>query len=480
MNYLLSHNPFITITTNLHFYSAVGGHNTIPSTNENLGFYISAMFQYGLFQAVKKAISSGNVSGIINILNPSYFVPNSMFGFYMYAFFLASIYLLAKREKSAYVPLFWFLFCFGYLEFGPMHISIKPFEYLLSYRLQRFLTIIAPPVSLTLGFGIVKSIEKQKGKEKPIAKAKRIIAALFSTLGVLFLLYSSYLINNFWYGTFVASRYDQLMIAKYLIALPNSTKIYFSGFASMIPVYMKFENLSRFISYDSIKNCSSIPSGSYVVIPYFKLFNISFTPNPEKYCKDWVEVYAPVPNYLPKEFKNLSATIAYPFEAKLYYVEQSASTSGFDFFNLTGVGITNSSSTSFILVNNVDKVETFLNKSVASPGERVLLNVTYVGNFLWGNSTPTYEDAAKYYLSSNLVNIHYFGFELPNQSGMLAVQNGRNWEGYLNVGEPHQVLDANYSHYFFCSMEHNPKLHCKRKNAENMWRILCYIYEHDA
>ncbi|MEM3781822.1 MAG: glycosyltransferase family 39 protein, partial [Candidatus Micrarchaeaceae archaeon] len=470
-NYALSGNPLITITTTSHFYSAVGEQNTIPSTNTNLNFYIATIFPYRILDGFVSGLRSGNIANAFTFLKPAFFVPNSRVGFYMYALVVAVAYLLAKKERRAYVPMFWFLFCFAYLEFGPMHVSLSPFQYLLSYRLGRFLTIIAPPTALILGIAVARSTEKGSNVKRPIGFA-------VSAIAILFLIATSMQINNFWHGTLVSQRYDQLQIANYLNKLPSTTKIYFSGFASLVPIYMHFDNLSRFMAYDNIENCSNIPAGAYVIIPYVKIFNLNYTENPTEYCPSWKLVYAPQPEYLPKAFSLASEEMSINFEAKLYFVPtnhtetsnttvstSTTSTStvttalqnetnqshSFNFFNLTGVGVYNNTEkrlSYFITVNNVSSVEISINKTTATPGSTVLLNVTFVGSFLWGSYNSFASAATNAYLGEPIINIHYYGIELSNQSGMLLVQNNGPWYNYVTqIGEPHQILFLNASKY---------------------------------
>ncbi|MGC8676347.1 MAG: glycosyltransferase family 39 protein [Candidatus Micrarchaeia archaeon] len=455
-------NPLVTLTVSSHFYGAVGKANTIPSTNTNLNFYIQTMFPYGIVQQVVSGLRNGNLASAFVFLNPLYFVPNSRVGFFMYAFVAALAYLLIKRERRAYVPIFWFFVCFLYLELGPMHVSISPFSYLLSYRLGRFLVLIAPPVALTIGMAVARSVEKGK-------RAKRYAGIAVSVIGLAVLVYSSVLINNFWHETLVSQTYDQIEIAKYISGLPSATKIYFSGFASLVPIYSHFDNLSRFFAYDNIKNCSGIPVGSYVILPYFNLFGLNYTYDPSAYCPGWQLVYAPQPEYLPKQFEMLSEQLSEPFEARLYFVayngvkpvpihasnssatNRSLARNAFNFFNLTGVGVYNSTLgrlTKFVLVNNVSNVTVTLNKTVAAPGNYVSLTVTFAGHFLWSGGTPASIEAASAYLAEPVINIHYFGVELANETSRLLVQNNGPWQKYVTqIGEPHQYLSVNESKY---------------------------------
>ncbi len=439
VNYATSGNPLVTLSTNLGFYSAVGKPNTIPSTNTDPMFYLNVMFPLAGF-------STSNFN-IMNIVSSMYVPVNNYSGLYFYALIVAAAYLIARLERRAYIPLLWFAFAFLYLEFGPMHVSISPFEYLLSYRLQRFLAILAIPLALTIA---ITSVRFARGTLK--LKNKLARAAAFSAAPILigFIVVTSIPINLFWYNSLVHARYDQLTIADYLASLPNSTKVYFSSSFSNLPIYMGYANASRLFVYDQIQDCNLIPANAYVVIPKStSLFGLDYTPDPTQYCSSWKLVLYPslTTSYL---YERDVASMAVPFGAKLYKVgplgqpvtvQQPQNTSvlnrSFNYFNLTGVGVfSNGILYNFITVNNVSSVNVHADKASASPGEPVILNVTFVGSFIW-----TLNNATQYYLKSALINVHYYGTELANQTGMLLDQNNGPWWKYVTQnGEPHQIL----------------------------------------
>lgn len=118
---------------------------------------------------------------------------------------------------------------------------------------------------------------------------------------------------------------------------------------------------------------------------------------------------------------------------------------GFNYFNLTGSGYINNSTGKleyFSTVNKVNNVTIRINRTVAAPGDHVLLNITFYGNFTFntGNS------ASSYYLNSTVVNTHYFGAELQNQSGSLFDQNNGPWYNYfsiIQIGTPYKYPSEN-------------------------------------
>lgn len=482
-NYALSGNPLITASLSSHFYSAIGGNDTIPSTNTDPMFYINTMFPYQIVNVISTQLRSGNINPV-SIWNDLYTINYNTSGFYFYALVIAIVYLVAKREKSSYIPLFWFAVGFLYLEFGPMNISLSPFHYLLSYRLGRFLTLVSVPAVLIIGLALARFADLMKSKQKTAAHWHGLkLAVVFAVMA--FLIVTAIPVNQMWYQILYYERYDQIAIANYLLAMPNSTPIYMSSAFSNVPIYMQFDNLSRIYVYDNNPNCRYIPPGSYIIIPkYDRIFNLNYTPNPAQYCPAWKLVYYPsIGEYFPQYI----TSVAIPFSAKLYYYPKTPgqpsnltqaqaganSTSGggslkgnstyskINFFNLTGAGYYNSSLhalTSFAVVNNVSSIGVSLGASTASPGASVPVNVLFTGTFLWGvsnHSTYSY-NATNYYLHSNVINVHYFGVELANQTGKLLDMNNGPWSTYISISEPHQELKGNPGNYLLISWNITP------------------------
>lgn len=471
-------NPFVTLTTNSNFYSAVGQKNTIPSTNTDPGFYISAMFPYQLVSIAQSALNGGGLN-IFQQLWATYVNNyNTQMGFYFYAFVIAALCVGLRRTKGAYYPLLWFVAGFLYLEFGPMHVSLSPFVYLLSYRLQRFLLLLPVPLVVTIGIALSSVLRTKR-------KVKQYAAVVAVCLAVVFLIATSVPLNIYQYQTLSYEKYDQVVIANYLSTIPNTTSIYrMSGFSN-IDSYMQFRNINRIYAYDSIQNCSNIPAGSYVMIPKnMSVFNLDYTPDPQKYCPNWQLVLIPkYPYPLPE-----TITMSNPFGAKLYYipVNETNSTRGqqagsqtnttitttgqalpgeLNYFNLTGTGYRNQTTgqvSGFVTVNNVSSVDVSLNRSSANPGETVRINVTFVGEFKWYQNNATI-----HYLGAPLINVHYFGVELSNQSGTLYDQNNGPWNYFVSqLGEPHQLLYENGSRYLRVSWNITPRANVTGKQIK--------------
>ena len=314
-NYLNAKDPLVTYHVNSYFYSAVcaksssGTCSTIPSTNEDLNFYIKTMFPY----SVLDLLNPFNLWKQINIVN------YNQVGLYFYALLLSIFYMLYTAIKDnnhrAYFPLLWLVFTFSYLEFGPMHVSLSPFQYLLLYRLQRFLTILAVPTVILIGMALVDLAEKNK--------KYYYISIPLIVLALGFLAYTSTTVNLFWYKILYVQRYDQLAIANYLGSLPNNTRIYYSSAFSNLPIYMRFNNLNRFYVYDQTNNCHMMSNSSYVVIPkYINLLGLNYTPYPRSQCPSWRLIIDSEP------FDNYSQSITsvgVPFRATLYYISTNSS-----------------------------------------------------------------------------------------------------------------------------------------------------------
>jgi hypothetical protein len=261
-------------------------------------FYPNLMFPYslgqeGFFQMIASYRNNWNKEG-----------------FFFYAFVAAALYLVAERDRRVALLMVWFLVGIIYLEFGPQSVGLHPLSYVLSHRLDRYVTLVAPPLAIVISAGVARIIDDSKRRWR-LAKAIVLFAL------VAFLVITALQITVFWHRISSASQYDQLQMGNYLNALPNTTKVYFdSGFGDLA-VYMGFDNFSRFHpDYGGIQDCHNFPSGSYVVIPRYYNDGFSYVPNPLQECSDWQLVLSP-------QFPGMDSSIAapvMPFEADLYRV----------------------------------------------------------------------------------------------------------------------------------------------------------------
>ncbi len=308
-NYVSSGNPLITISGTAAVYSTAGTPAEGILINNDLGYYFNVIFPYKIYAVLTSSLISGNFNPV-SVWNNLYVVNYNYFGFFFYAVVLCAAYLLIVRERRAYVPLLWFALGFFFLEFGPIYVSLDPFKYILTHRLERYLALVAMPLVLTVSIAVVSLAERLKAKNR--------YAALLPLLLVVFLISTSIPVEQFWYNIVNYQIFDLTAISTYLNALPNTTRIsYESGFSSM-EEYMHFDNLSRFSVYDQIHNCSKIPAGDYVVIPkYAEAFDLNYTPDPSKYCPGWKLVLYPQIN---GTYPGYITSAAYSSSAKLYYI----------------------------------------------------------------------------------------------------------------------------------------------------------------
>ncbi|MCL5090169.1 MAG: glycosyltransferase family 39 protein [Candidatus Marsarchaeota archaeon] len=311
INYILSGNPLITITLNGYYYSQVGtpGFATAGALAGPL-YYVHVIFPYNLSSLLYNAAMGKNVS-VSNLFE------NNVAGFFFYAFIICTAYLIAKRERRAYLPLLWFTIMFVYLSVGPEYITLKPFYYLLMIRLNRYLLPIAIPVVIIISMGVARFIEDEKRQKR------KIIRIIFSSLAIIFIITMSIPLNLFWYHTKIVTEYDMQQIGYYISNLPNTTKIFYLNGLSEVIVFSGAQNPNRFYAYDQISNCSALPTGAYVVVPkYVEYYNLAYTPNPSNYCPGWKLVLYP---RLDENFSTAVTGQGIVFRAKLYYIEQNNS-----------------------------------------------------------------------------------------------------------------------------------------------------------
>ncbi len=500
----LCRNPIFPITLDSKFYSSVGAADTIPSTDIDPRFYLDMMFPnniifnllsnnirallntnifinnfsgfyfyylfffiflYSLFKIKNRKfkIAISFVTIVIVIIYQYFIVPSinsqtcvgytygadcsislvllTMIPFIMFAFFTFII-----RNDNIIFALLWFIIGAILLNYGPMHISLYPkFLYLVTYRLQRFFALLGPSTAISLGIVFAYFIKKGR------------LSAIASILLIIVLLISGFLSIEFCNNLTYYETYPQKVIANYLLNLPNTTNIYIASSFSNLHVYMDYKNPSRFYAYNNIQNCSNIPQGSYVVIPMVQQFNLDYTPNPLPYCPSWQLILkGPLVNnslyenaiyfdgslyYIPySKSKNSSTSSIENNSENLTYILYNRPMQDFKSFNLTGVFVEYNNTLHYLPINIIRNVSVYVNKTKVQPNELIWLNVTYHGFFTWN----TGNNATKYYLESPVINIHYYGVELGNQTGNLLVQNNGPWYYLINQsGEPHQIMPPN-------------------------------------
>lgn len=288
-NYLSSssHNPFITYTETFSYFQ--GSHTQLVPANAYLGFYIQVMFPSGLVNALSNAARSGNAS-LLSFWGQIYSIGSNTVGFYFYFLIIAMAVLAARVERRSYFLFFWFVIGFLVMEFDPFHVSLSPFVYMLQHRLDRYITFVAPPAVLLISMAGFSLADKVSKRRRHRALKRALAAGVFST-AVIFLVATAVPISMYWNQLMYAQRYTQQEAAAYLLALPNSTRIYFTSAVSMAVIYMHFDNLSRFSVYDGIANCSQIGGPSYIILPeYNQVYGLNYTPAGSGSCTYWRQV----------------------------------------------------------------------------------------------------------------------------------------------------------------------------------------------
>ncbi len=122
----------------------------------------------------KKYIASGYANNWTQLKNILLFYPRYMFGilqeghdgytFLPYGYFyfvlpIAILYLIMRRDKKVFFPLFWLIFLFLIMEFAPL--SITPY-YEPIHRLPRFIEIITFPSLLLLSYFLRDAYQRNK------------------------------------------------------------------------------------------------------------------------------------------------------------------------------------------------------------------------------------------------------------------------------------------------------------------------------
>lgn len=317
-----THTTFATVTRNVEFYSAVGtrinGLPTIPTTNTNLEFYPQLFMQYHLFQ---KITASPNImNDLLNVYNTLFTQNPSDFGVFYYYFIFALIALLALRDRRAYFIIGVYAFMFVFLEFGPMSISISlhPFSinYLLTYRLGRFMMITVPAMSAIIGIALSKLLEfKNK-----LALALGAIAVIF-LLSVLY--FNSYATTMYW---FYWQYYQESLVMPaanflrynstvnhnaliYLEAYWHNTTVTYTG-ANFDSYYGDPSTSKVIFDITNTTNCSAFQQGNYVVW--------SGAPH----CSNWINIYnMPPVKGIPEMYIESEGPSMVYIPTNIYYIK---------------------------------------------------------------------------------------------------------------------------------------------------------------
>ncbi len=317
-SYYNSGMPFFTITENFGFYSAVGtsvrGTSTIPSTNTNLMFYPNIMFQYRFISMITHSNAMAFLPNLIKVLFPEAQVVE--YGLYFYLAFLSAIVLLVLRDRRAFFMLSWFAFFVAFLEFGPMSvISLHPlsFQYLLSYRLGRFMLVATVPMAAVIAAGMGKLLDFRN-------RYLLAVGAVVLATVLLLLFVQNYQIENYWYEWQMYPQSMVMQAANYLRGAAQNSTIYMEilapngaliGPMTAFWVYYGNYNVNNRISFvgNSI-NCTDILNDSYVV----------WSGAPA--CSNWIDVYnVTVPSSIPQYIVTQETPNIVRKITNVYYVE---------------------------------------------------------------------------------------------------------------------------------------------------------------
>jgi hypothetical protein len=329
--------PYVTITRNLNFYSKIGssvnGLPTIPTSNVNtatlnatlktLGFYPNDMFPYHIFALLGLLLGGHmNFGQFLNTININIFGIGTLteFGVSFYIVVLAIIVLLIARERRALFVGLWFAFMFLFLEFGPMSagISLDPLKinYVLAYRLGRFLIITIPAASVLVGMAFAR-----------LTEFKKLYFMIPSILLVICLLAIMYFNNTatstFWYywqyypesisiqaGRFI--RYDSNATASTLVyteAFFNNAVVPYTG--SNMPEYIGDPSTSNLVfEINNTTSCSTFDNHSYVIW------------HGPPHCSNWINVFnVSTPKGIPEYFIEYETPMLPYVPTNVYYVK---------------------------------------------------------------------------------------------------------------------------------------------------------------
>ena len=320
--YFSNSGPYITVTRNLNFYSAVGGSinglPTIPTTDISLMFYPKDMFPYHFISLLTLHMSLGQM---LNTINNNVFGIGTLteFGISFYVVVLAIIILLIFRERRALFIGIWFAFMFLFLQFGPMSagISLDPLSirYILAYRLGRFLIITIPAASVMIGIAFSKLTE--------FKRLYFLIPGIILVIGLLAIMYfNNTVVSTFWYywqyypesisiqaGRYI--RYDSNATATtpiYTEAFYNDAVVPYTG--SNMPEYLgnPSTNMLHF-EIDNSTSCSHFYNYSYVIW------------HGPAHCDNWVNVFnVSEPVGIPEYFIEYETPQLPYFPTNVYYI----------------------------------------------------------------------------------------------------------------------------------------------------------------
>jgi hypothetical protein len=250
-------NPFYEFQLTNSYYSAAGGPDQIYYTNPSLSFYIGGYFPYS-FNSLGSLFDQ--------VFNFQYLNLNDV-GFFSYFVVLAGAYLLAIKSRRRYLFLLgWAAFLVVYMEFGTMSIT----HYFPIYKLTRFTMVVAAPLMLVLGAGLIELKER-------LFKRKELYGMIVIGAVVVFLFATSITMDYYYYILNYNTTMFSKLIAQALLSAPNlsNSTVYGSALTPWYFIYyMGFPAMRGFGQYGSgqdgttvMPTCASIPNNTYLLIP---------------------------------------------------------------------------------------------------------------------------------------------------------------------------------------------------------------------
>lgn len=190
-NYAYSGNPLITMTTTSNFLSTVGCSPNQTAAGVNLTLYERFGVEVGCGNNIPWLISSPYV--YLSIMFPYNLSLNSIgnilnqynrVGLFFYLAFPALLYLIWKRQRSAAFAVFWFVVGLVYLEFGPMHVSVFPLQYLPMQKDVWYLAaILSMPTTLMISIALAR-FSSDGGNARRLAVILIVALLIFTSLNI--------------------------------------------------------------------------------------------------------------------------------------------------------------------------------------------------------------------------------------------------------------------------------------------------------
>ncbi len=288
-----NHEPFFEFNLTSSYYSSSsmsGKSDVIFYTAPSLTFYICGYFPYTFYNcsqftnSISLLSPSAALSGMFSFSNMNL---NDV-GLFSYAYFIAGLYLLFRRDKKSYFVLAWAAFIVAYMEFGTMSLT----HYFPIYKLMKFTVVAEMPELLILGIALSKLIDSKKGRSYYIR---------LSLLGlILFILFITSLPMDYYYYLFDHNTmlYPKIIARAILAHSTNLTRaqLYGSALSPFLVNYylgdIPMENvnvLNNGTQYgEYLPTCASIPNNTYLILPSVQALQSINTFGPWAINESWV------------------------------------------------------------------------------------------------------------------------------------------------------------------------------------------------